>query len=71
MLGTDGFVRLAVSCSHPRSGFRRTYTRKFKGMDIVTGEFERPGVATKASTSCRPVAETQVPALDGTQPFIK
>jgi hypothetical protein len=47
-LGKDAFVRLAVSCSHARSGYRRTYSTKFKIADIQEGQFKPNSVAVTA-----------------------
>lgn len=46
-LGTDSFIRFAVSSSHARSGLRRTYSRKFRLADLAEGEFEQPGVTVR------------------------
>ena len=39
-MGSDAFIRLAVSACHSRSGFRRTYPCKFRMGDIEEGSFE-------------------------------
>jgi hypothetical protein len=43
-LGSDAFVRLAVTCSHSRSGYRRTYSLKFRIGDVAEGTFQKRGV---------------------------
>jgi hypothetical protein len=50
-LGTDAFIRLAVSASHSRSGFRRTISRKFRRGDITEGEFVGDSVEVKLKPS--------------------
>jgi hypothetical protein len=56
-LGTDRFVRFAVSCSHARSGYRRTYSRKFSLTDIEEGQFKRNSVRIMPRMGGRSAAE--------------
>lgn len=45
--GSDAFVRVAVTSSHAVSGFRKTYSKKFRRHHIQGGEFKQPGVGVK------------------------
>jgi len=48
-LGTDAFIRFAVSVSHARSGYGRTYFTKFRLSDMCDGEFLPDSVDVRKS----------------------
>jgi hypothetical protein len=50
-LGSDAFIRFAVSVSHARSGYSRTYSKKFRLADMREGEFVPDSVEVKSPTS--------------------
>lgn len=64
----EGFIRLAVTASHARSGLRRTYAYRVTAGDIEEGEFESPNHTKIVPTAYRPtdddLRESEVEAAE-------
>jgi hypothetical protein len=43
-LGTEAFIRFAVTVNHARSGYSRTFVKKFRLNEIRTGKFREDSI---------------------------